>query len=179
MNTNFYLFEVIQKEKMEEIQEVSDQGRGQWGSKFGFIMAAAGSAVGLGNIWRFPYITGQNGGGAFVQLNSVASLKSFSDFSTYCASKAAAYSITQALREPLEQQGTTVLSVHPGPISTDMAVNAGLDEIAEPAAVVADGIVSALKSGDFHLFPDSMAQQVGSAYRSFAENIIEANLMEG
>ena len=40
--------------------------RGQWGSKFGFVMAAAGSAVGLGNIWRFPYITGENGGGAFV-----------------------------------------------------------------------------------------------------------------
>jgi len=45
---------------------VSTDNRGQWGSKFGFIMAAAGSAVGLGNIWRFPYITGQYGGGAFV-----------------------------------------------------------------------------------------------------------------
>jgi len=44
----------------------SSGDRGQWGSSFGFIMAAAGSAVGLGNIWRFPYITGQNGGGAFV-----------------------------------------------------------------------------------------------------------------
>ena len=44
----------------------TSENRGQWGSKFGFIMAAAGSAVGLGNIWRFPYITGQNGGGAFV-----------------------------------------------------------------------------------------------------------------
>ncbi|WP_194776661.1 sodium-dependent transporter [Pararhodonellum marinum] len=42
------------------------EGRGQWGSSLGFIMAAAGSAVGLGNIWRFPYITGENGGGAFV-----------------------------------------------------------------------------------------------------------------
>ena len=46
----------------------SSENRGEWGSKFGFVMAAAGSAVGLGNIWRFPYITGQNGGGAFVLL---------------------------------------------------------------------------------------------------------------
>jgi len=44
----------------------SSSDRGEFGSSFGFIMAAAGSAVGLGNIWRFPYITGQNGGGAFV-----------------------------------------------------------------------------------------------------------------
>lgn len=40
--------------------------RGQFGSRFGFIMAAAGSAVGLVNIWRFPYLTGENGGAAFV-----------------------------------------------------------------------------------------------------------------
>jgi NSS family neurotransmitter:Na+ symporter len=44
----------------------NNESRGEWRSSFGFIMAAAGSAVGLGNIWRFPYITGQNGGGAFV-----------------------------------------------------------------------------------------------------------------
>ena len=43
-----------------------DVQREQWGSKIGFILAAAGSAVGLGNIWRFPYVTGQNGGAAFV-----------------------------------------------------------------------------------------------------------------
>lgn len=35
-------------------------------SRIGFILAAAGSAVGLGNIWKFPYITGENGGGVFV-----------------------------------------------------------------------------------------------------------------
>lgn len=41
---------------------------GQWSSRWVFIMAATGSAVGLGNIWRFPYVTGENGGGAFVLI---------------------------------------------------------------------------------------------------------------
>ncbi len=40
--------------------------RGLWKTRMGFILAASGSAVGLGNVWKFPYITGQNGGGAFV-----------------------------------------------------------------------------------------------------------------
>lgn len=120
----------------------------------------------------------QNGGGAFVQLNSVASLKCFVDFATYSASKAAAYSITQGLREQLGSQGTAVLSVHPGPIATDMANSAGFMEMAEPPSVVAEGIVSALKNGDFHVFPDSMAQQVGQAYQTFAENVIEAEVDE-
>ena len=44
------------------------QDRGHWSSKLGFILAASGSAIGLGNIWRFPYVTGANGGGAFVFL---------------------------------------------------------------------------------------------------------------
>ncbi len=42
--------------------------RAQWGSRLGFVLAAAGSAVGLGNIWKFPYITGENGGGLFVLI---------------------------------------------------------------------------------------------------------------
>jgi len=41
------------------------QNREQWGSKLGFILAATGSAVGIGNIWKYPSIAGQNGGGAF------------------------------------------------------------------------------------------------------------------
>ena len=41
------------------------EGREQWGTRAGFILAAVGSAVGLGNIWRFPYVAYDNGGGAF------------------------------------------------------------------------------------------------------------------
>jgi NSS family neurotransmitter:Na+ symporter len=41
---------------------------GQWSSRTAFILAATGSAVGLGNIWKFPYIAGENGGGAFVLI---------------------------------------------------------------------------------------------------------------
>lgn len=43
-----------------------EKSRGSWSGLTGFVLAAVGSAVGLGNVWRFPYITGQYGGGAFV-----------------------------------------------------------------------------------------------------------------
>lgn len=42
--------------------------RANFGSKLGVILATAGSAVGLGNVWRFPYMTGQNGGAAFILI---------------------------------------------------------------------------------------------------------------
>ena len=45
-----------------------DSKRDGFSSKFGIICAAAGSAIGLGNIWRFPYIVGENGGGAFLLI---------------------------------------------------------------------------------------------------------------
>lgn len=127
----------------------------------------------------FAPVLRKNGGGAFAQLNSIASMKCFSDFATYSASKAASYSITQALREILQAQGTRVVSVHPGPIATDMANGLGIGEIAEPTELVPQAIIAALASGDFHAFPDTMAKQVGAAYQDFATNIVEANLMEG
>jgi len=42
--------------------------REHWGSQLGFVLAAAGSAIGLGTLWKFPYITGENGGGLFVLI---------------------------------------------------------------------------------------------------------------
>ena len=44
----------------------NNSNRPEWASKIGFILAAVGSAVGLGNIWRFPYIMGKYGGSAFL-----------------------------------------------------------------------------------------------------------------
>jgi NAD(P)-dependent dehydrogenase (short-subunit alcohol dehydrogenase family) len=137
------------------------------------------NVFGLMRIARaFAPVLKRNGGGALVQLNSVASLLAFADFATYGASKAAAYSITQALRDVLGRQGTHVVSVHPGPIATDMAKAAGLDEMAEPPAVVANSIINALRNGEFHAFPDSMAQKVGRGYESFAKNFVEQESVE-
>ncbi|MFL1781052.1 Sodium-dependent transporter [Candidatus Hepatincolaceae symbiont of Richtersius coronifer] len=45
-----------------------------WSSKLGFVLAASGSAVGLGNIWRFPYLVAENGGGTFIFLYFLCSL---------------------------------------------------------------------------------------------------------
>ncbi|MCL2830471.1 MAG: sodium-dependent transporter [Betaproteobacteria bacterium] len=54
--------------------EEKQQARGTWGSRLGFILAAAGSAIGLGAIWKFPYMAGANGGGAFLLVYLVAVL---------------------------------------------------------------------------------------------------------
>ena len=40
--------------------------RESFGSRIGFLLVSAGCAIGIGNVWRFPYVTGQNGGGIFV-----------------------------------------------------------------------------------------------------------------
>ena len=76
--------------------------------------------------------------------------------------------------EPVAEQETAVLSVHPGPIATDMGDAAGLTEIAEPPELVGEALVAALKAGEFHVFPDSMAKQIGEAYQSFISSHLES-----
>ena len=52
----------------KEVERMSQEtpSREQWNSRLGFILAATGSAIGLGNIWKFPFVTGEYGGAAFV-----------------------------------------------------------------------------------------------------------------
>ena len=54
--------EEIKKEQMEE--------RGQWSSKMEFVLSVAGEIIGLGNVWRFPYLCYKNGGGKFIACMS-------------------------------------------------------------------------------------------------------------
>ncbi len=120
-----------------------------------------------------------NGGGALAQMNSLASLKNFLPFTTYSASKAAAYSVTQGLRDAWAEQGTQVISILAGPLKTDMSDSAGMGEGAPSPDVAAEALVDALKSGDFLVYPDAMAEGAGQAYSAFADNVINADQGEG
>ncbi|MFT6508224.1 MAG: NAD(P)-dependent dehydrogenase (short-subunit alcohol dehydrogenase family) [Colwellia sp.] len=117
----------------------------------------------------------ENNKGTLVQLNSIASIKTFGDIATYCASKAAAYSITQGLKEKWADKGISVLSVHPGPIGTEMGNEAGFAG-APDATVVSNAIITALNNGDFHAFPDPVAKQLEAAYQSYSDQIITGEL---
>jgi len=117
---------------------------------------------------------------AFVQINSVASMRcAFQDVCTYSASKAAAYSVTQALRQALEPKGIKVLSVHPGPIATEMisAASGDLAKMAEPPETVAREVIAALEkeSGSFFVYPDSNAKKLGETYGLFSKDYIEGS----
>ena len=76
-----------------------------------------------------------------------------------------------------ERQRGTILSVHPGPIATDMGSEAGFDGGAS-TATVSEGIVGALAAGDFHLLPDEMAKMFAAAYQDSSDNIVMADFSE-
>jgi NAD(P)-dependent dehydrogenase (short-subunit alcohol dehydrogenase family) len=126
-----------------------------------------------------PILEGRNGRGILVQVNSVASMRcAVANASTYSASKAAAFSITQALRGELGEKGVHVVSVHPGPINTDMLSDLpALAAVAPPPATVAESLLEAILSPTdlppFLVFPDNMAKGLGRAYESFAKLVHE------
>lgn len=87
--------------------------RTHWGSRLGFILATAGSAIGLGNIWRFPYLAGQYGGGVFLifYLISVIGLGYFLLLSKLAFGRTAQTNLIDGFKEVAEQNGKKASSV--------------------------------------------------------------------
>ncbi len=110
----------------------------------------------------FAPILARQGGGAIVNVISVAGLVNFPILLSYSASKAALHSLTQGLRAALRGQGTQVFGVYPGPVDTEMA--AGLTMQKTPPGEVARAIVEGLAAGTADIFPDPMSRQFGEAF---------------
>ncbi len=112
----------------------------------------------------FAPVLARNGGGAVVNLNSVASLVSFPILAAYSASKAAAHSLTQVTRTMLRGQNTQVFGVYPGPIDTRMAEVLPLEKTSPAEA--AQAIVAGIIAGDEEIFPDKVSLEAGPAFFS-------------
>lgn len=110
----------------------------------------------------FAPVLASHGGGAVVNLSSVAGLVSFGMLTSYSASKAAVHSVTQATRGWLKAQGTFVAGVYPGPIDTDMAEKIPMEKTAPSIAAAA--ILDGLEGGQEEIFPDPMSQQIGELF---------------
>jgi NAD(P)-dependent dehydrogenase (short-subunit alcohol dehydrogenase family) len=111
----------------------------------------------------FAPVIARNGGGGIVNVLSVVSLASMPGLAAYNASKAASWSLTQALRASLADKGVGVHSVFPGPVDTDMAAEITFPKTS--AEEVARAIVAGIAAGQEDIFPDPMSQQVYAGWR--------------
>lgn len=109
-------------------------------------------------IRAFAPILQQNGGGAIVNLLSISSIVNVPVFSSYSASKAALYSLTQGARAELAQQGTQVIGVFPGPVDTAMSEGLPLDKVTP--IEVANATLQAIEQGMEEVYPDAVSQHV-------------------
>ncbi|HEY5802421.1 MAG TPA: SDR family oxidoreductase [Lysobacter sp.] len=118
--------------------------------------------------WRmtqaFAPALARNGGGALVNVLSVLSWISLPGTATYCVSKAAAWSLTNGLRNELRGQGTQVIGVHLGLMDTDMT--AGFDAPKIAPKDVADQIVRALQDGSEEVLADETSRHVKGSLSS-------------
>lgn len=111
-----------------------------------------------------PALERAPGGATIVNVLSLASLASVPPMGGYSASKAAAYSITQALRAELKPKRIDVLAALPGPIDTDMVK--GLQLAKASTAETATGVLAGIERGDEEIFPDPMAQQMSGLWNT-------------
>jgi len=112
----------------------------------------------------FAPILERNAPAAAVNILTLIALAPVGPMAGYSASKAAAHSITQALRAELRDRGITVLGAYPGGIDTDML--AGVEAPKAPPQIVAERIVASLAAGETVVFPDDASAGAGSVYLS-------------
>jgi short-subunit dehydrogenase len=108
----------------------------------------------------FAPVLKRNGGGAFINVVSALSWVSMPLVATYSASKAAAWSFTNAARIELKLQGTLVVAVYPGPVDTEMTAAIDLPKIT-PAAV-AEATLDALQAGE----PEALVDDFGRMFKA-------------
>ncbi len=109
----------------------------------------------LSMVRAFAPVLGANGGGMIVFMLSLLSRVSIPAIGTYCASKAAGFSMAQGVRAELAAQGTHVLAIMPGSVDTDMTPG-GLARPEDIAAAAIEAITDDVED----LYPDAMAQGI-------------------
>jgi NAD(P)-dependent dehydrogenase (short-subunit alcohol dehydrogenase family) len=109
-----------------------------------------------------PVLERAPGGASIVNVLSLASLASIPSLGGYSATKAAAYSITQALRPALKAKRIDILAVLAGPIDTDMVRAMEIPKTSP--ADTAKGVIAGIARGDEEIFPDPMAQQMSALW---------------
>ena len=112
----------------------------------------------LATTQAFAPILAANGGGAFVNVLSVASWIGMPALATYSASKSAAWSFTNSARVELKRQGTQVVGVHVGFVDTDLT--AGLDTDKIPPVAVATSVLDALEAGASEAVVDDFSRTI-------------------
>ena len=114
----------------------------------------------LRTVREFGPILGNNGGGAIVNVLSVASFRNTPVLSTYGATKTAAWALTNGIRNDLRGQGTQVLAVHAGPVDTDLTASFNIPKSAPK--LVADKTFDALEAREKKVLVDDVSIQVKS-----------------
>jgi NAD(P)-dependent dehydrogenase (short-subunit alcohol dehydrogenase family) len=113
---------------------------------------------------RLAPVLAKNGGGAVINIGSVAGLTNVPFIATYRASKAALHSLTQAARILLEAQGTAVFGVYPGPVDTDMSRE--LEQPKTSPDAVALAVLDGIEAGEEDIFPDPYAVDFARQFAS-------------
>jgi NAD(P)-dependent dehydrogenase (short-subunit alcohol dehydrogenase family) len=112
----------------------------------------------LATTQAFAPVLAGNGGGAFVNVLSVASWIGEPSLATYSASKSAAWSFTNSARVELKGQGTQVVGVHVGFVDTDLTAGLDIDKV--PPTVVANAALDALEAGAAEAVVDEFSRAV-------------------